>query len=161
MRIANSNIAAGMSPVPSPVPSRSQAQSPYGAQLAKDLVSPSQLFELAATRFEAALATSRIGGRRTSPSAIVAVMAMQQADSGIRNLRSISLPGTPFAVRMRAARAMDHARQGIDLLRQYHAAVAGRGDRAHSNDTLAIETIALVSEGRRQLRTAIAIARNA
>lgn len=148
MRIVNPNIAAAMS------------QSPYVAQFAMDLVSPSRLFDLAATRFEAALATSRIGGPRTSPSSIVTVLAMHQADTGLRTLKSISVPSTPFQVRTRAARAIDHARQGIDLMRQYHAAVVGRGDGAHGNGTLPIETIGLINKGRLQLRAAIAIARD-
>jgi hypothetical protein len=147
VRIANPNIAI-------------LQQSPYGAQLAADLVSPSRLFELAATRFEAALATSRIGGPRTAPSAIVAVLALQQADSGLRNLKSVNVPSTPFDVRTRAARASDAARHGIDLLRRYHEAVIGRGDRPHDLDTLPTSTIALLDESRLHLRTAIAIARH-
>jgi hypothetical protein len=148
VRIASPNIAVAA------------ADAPTDAQDAFDLVSTSQLFLLAATRFDAALATSTIGGPRTAPSAIVAVMALQQAQAGLNNLQSINVPMTPFDVRTRAARAMDHARQGIALLREYHADVAGLGDGAHAREMLPLETIQLLDGGRMELRTAIAIARN-
>jgi hypothetical protein len=125
-----------------------------------DLVSPSHLFQLASIRFESAIATSRIGGPRTAPSAIVAVMALQQAQSGLNSLQSIQVPNTPFDVRNRAARAMDHARHAIDLLRMYHGHVVDLGDSAHPRESLSVQAIGLLDDGRRELLTAIAIARN-
>lgn len=124
-----------------------------------DLVSPSRLFEMAASRFEAALATSTIGGPGTSPSAIVAVMASQQVRAGINTLQSIIVPSTPFEVRTRATRAIDHARRAVELLGQYHASVVGRGDGAHRNETLPPQTVRALEAGRLNLRSAISIAR--
>ncbi len=143
MRIATPNTAASYSPFD-----------------AKDLVSPSRLFELAAIRFEAAIATSQIGGPNTSPSAIVTVMALQQVQSGLNSLQSINVPSTAWDVRNRATRSIDQARQSVDLLRRYHASVASLGDGAHRNDMLPRETIALLEAGRMHLRTAISIARH-
>jgi hypothetical protein len=144
VRIATPNIAAA-------------ATKPFDSF---DLVSPSRLFELAATRFDAALATSTIGGPDTSPSAMVAVMAMQQVQSGLNSLQSINVPTTPWDVRTRAARAIDQAHQAVDLLRQYHAEVVGLGDHAHGNDTLPPLTLGLLESGRLHLRLAISIARH-
>ncbi|MCW2921318.1 MAG: hypothetical protein JWL76_1192 [Thermoleophilia bacterium] len=145
MRIATPHIAA--------------AYGPTDASESFDLVSPSRLFQLAAIRFEAAIATSRIGGPNTAPSAIVAVMALQQAQSGLNILQSINTPSTPFATRIHAERALDHTRHAIVLLNQYHASVAPLGDAAHRRDSLPSETLSLLDDGRRELDTAIAIAR--
>lgn len=124
-----------------------------------DVVPPSRLFSLAIARFESAIATTRIGGHGTAPSAIVAVMAIQQAESGLRSLKSVIVPSTSLETRNRAALAAGHAQSGIELLRRYHAAVVTLGDRAHPNDQLPAETLALLEGGRFQLRTAGAVAR--
>ena len=133
----------------------------YEPTQAADMVPPSRLFELARARFETAIATTRIAGSRMSPSPIVAVMAIQQAEQGVRSLKSVLVPSTPTDVRTRAARAVEYATTGIDLLRRYHAAIIGLGDAAHRNEDLPASTLELILDARAQLQTAGAIARSA
>lgn len=124
-----------------------------------ETVPPSRLFELAATHFDAAIATSRIGGPRTSPSAMVTVLALHQAETGAGNLSSINTPSAPHEVRERAASALDTAQRAIALLRSYLADVVGRGDKPIASYTLPEATRQKLTHSRALLREATAIAR--
>ncbi len=129
---------------------------------ASELVPASKLFEFAAARFESALATSRIGGPDSVPSAVVAVIAIQQAEAGVRSLNSINVPTTPFDVRVRANRALDHARRGIVLMRDYHSDLIGYHPNHGMSDTVVTdETLAKLVAARRHLGIAIEIANGA
>lgn len=93
-----------------------------------DAVSPTRLLGLARARLQSALGTLGVVGPEGMPSALLTVLAINQAEAGVQSLRSMLVPGTPLDYRNRAATAVDRSRQAIDALRAYHVDVLPLGD---------------------------------
>ena len=136
-------------------PSTAFLAAPTGGFQVADVVQPSRLFAMARARLVGAEATLAIGGPDGAPSAVHAVIAMSQLDSGINTLKSALVPTTPFHVRDRASMAIEHAKHATDLLRGYHSAVLDLGDGPLQRATMPTWAVSYLDAARQRLQGAL------
>lgn len=131
------------------------ANLPTRARVENDVVSPTKLFTIASTRFDAALRV--LGGEKSpfAPSSLSASIAAREATSGFNTLKSIMVPSTPWGHRQRATTSALQARRALDTLETYSLLMAPRGDGPFQRPNLAPGTLVLLDNARSALRSAI------
>jgi hypothetical protein len=129
---------------------------PTDTAASAEVVSPTELFELATTHLGRALEQIGTEDDATAPDSVLALTAAGEAFAGMRILQAAMVPTTPFQQRERALQALGDVQAGVDLLDAYAGQVRDFGPGPLSTFDVPAESLHLLVTARRRVASAVA-----